>query len=342
MSAEQTRTATASEPSGVDVRARVANVSRTATRFALPQLCGVIILFAVGSALIDGFGSSGNIKSTLVIASFLGIAAGGETFPVLLGGIDLSIPSLIALGNVATPQLTGEHWPFWAILVLILALAAVIGAVNGLVSKRFEIHSLIVTLGMSAIVAGGLLVWTKGQATGAAPTWLSTFVAPITNTGPIPLPPVVVLWGAIALVGIIVANRTGAGRRLYATGANDRAAVLARVKTTRIWIGAFVVSAVLAAIAGIALAGFSSNGDLGIGTPYLFTAIAAVVVGGTSLRGARGGFGRVVFGALMLSEIQTILVGEGLSAAAQQTALGLIILVVVMVTGRERPLRDRI
>jgi ribose transport system permease protein len=315
---------------------------RLSARLALPQLGGVFILFAIGSSLIGGFSSTSSVLSMLVIASFLGIAASGQTLAILLGGIDLSIPSLIALGNVVTAALTGEGWSFWATALLILGLAAAIGLVNGLVSKSFSIHPLIVTLGIGAIVGGGLLVWTGGQATGSAPAWLSSFVAPNKHTGPIPVPPIVVLWGFLSIVVLVVLTRTRIGRQLYITASNELAARLSLVRTRRLWAGAYMMSAVLAAIAGIALAGFSSTGDLEIGSPYLFTTIAAVVVGGTSLLGARGGYGRVVFGVLLLTEAQTILVGEGLSQAAQQAVLGLVILIIVAAYGRERPLRELI
>lgn len=315
---------------------------RSSSRFALPQLLGVFVLYGLGSALIDGFGSSNSILSMLVVASFLGIAAAGQTFAVLLAGIDLSIPSLMALGDVMAAQLTGDRWPFWAVILLIIGIAACIGAANGIIAKRFEIHSLIVTLGMGSVVAGGLLVWTGGQATGSAPAWLSTFVSPIGHTGPLPIPPVVVLWAVLSILIIGGLTRTTVGRKLYACASNNVAAKLDHIRTNLVWLAAFLISAVLAAISGVLLAGFSSAGDLSIGSPYLFSTIAAVVVGGTSLLGARGGYGRVAIGALMLTEIQTILVGKGLSDAAQEAVLGLIILVVVAAYGRERPIGERI
>jgi ribose transport system permease protein len=317
-------------------------VVRNSSRFALPQVVGVIVLYVLGSILIDGYASLSSIRSMLVIASFLGVAAAGQTFAVLLAGIDLSIPSLMALGDVMAAQLTGNGWPFWAVTLLIIAISACIGAINGIVAKRFEIHPLIVTLGMGSVVAGGLLIWTKGQATGSAPSWLSTFVSPIAHTGPLPVPPVVSLWIVISLLIIAGLTRTTVGRKLYAAASSDVAARLDHIRTNLVWLAAFLISAVLAAVSGILLAGFSSTGDLSIGSPYLFSTIAAVVVGGTSLLGARGGYGRVAIGALMLTEIQTILVGKGLSDAAQQAVLGLIILAVVAVYGRERPLGERV
>jgi ribose transport system permease protein len=308
----------------------------------LPQLVAVIALYIIGSALISGYGSQGSITSMLVLASFLGVAAGGQTLAVLLGGIDLSIPFVIGMANVMTAELTGFGWPFIWVALLIGAIALVIGLANGFISKRFAIHPLLVTLGSGSIVAGGLLVWTGGQATGAAPSWLSSFVAINGQTFRLPIPPVVTFWAIFSAVLIALLTTTVLGKRIYASGASDRAAKLALVNTTTIWSLTFAASALLAAIAGVLLAGFSGTGFPDIGQPYLFTSIASVVIGGTSLLGARGGYGGTVLGCLILTQISTILVGENYSAAAQQAILGALIVLVVATYGREVHLRYRI
>jgi ribose transport system permease protein len=308
----------------------------------VPQAAAVVILYIVGSKLIDGYGSQSSITSMLVLASFLGVAAAGQTFAVLLGGIDLSIPFVIGMANVMTAQLTGYGWPFIWTALFIGVLAACIGAANGFISKRFSIHPLLVTLGMGSIVAGGLLVWTGGQATGAAPTWLSSFVAINGTTLSLPVPPVIAFWAVLSVLILLLLRATVFGNRMYATGANERAAGLALVNTTTIWTVAFACSALLAATAGVLLAGFSGTGFPDIGQPYLFTSIAAVVIGGTSLLGARGGYGGTILGALILTEVTTILVGQNFSAAAQQAILGAVILLVVATYGREVQLRYRV
>jgi ribose transport system permease protein len=307
-----------------------------------PQVAATVLLYVVGTATIDGYGARSSVISMLVLAAFLGIAAAGQTLAVLLGGIDLSIPSLIGLGNVMCAQLTGNGWPFLATLLFIGAIALAIGSVNGFVAKAFSIHPLIVTLGIGAVVAGGLLVWTGGKLTGGAPPALGRFVALNTKTFGIGVPPIVFLWLAIALVLIAALNRTASGRRLYATAANEPAAALSLVRTRRVWIAVYAASALCAAMAGVLLTGFSGTGYLDVGQPYLFTTIASVVIGGTSLLGARGGYGRTVLGALILTQITTILVGHGLSPALQQAVLGAMILAVVAAYGREPHVRYRV
>ena len=178
--------------------------------------------------------------------------------------------------------------------------------------------------------AGGILVWTQANFTGAAPARLDRYLRLVgTKTGPIPLPPVVVFWAVFAVVVTLILSKTAIGRRLYSTGANQPAARLALVQTNKVWMGAFAASAFCAALAGVLLAGFSGMGLYNIGQPYLFTSIASVVIGGTSLLGARGDYVRTVLGALILIQIETILIGYGFDVAAQQVGLGIVILIMV-------------
>jgi ribose transport system permease protein len=316
---------------------------RLLQRVPLLQIVGVFALFGIGGATINGYASASSVRSMLVLASFLGIAAAGQTIAVLLAGIDLSIPFVIGAANVLASQLYGgKHWPFWAIALFIAVLALGVGALNGYVSNRFEIHPLIVTLGIGTIVGGAILVWTQANFTGAAPGWIGTFVSSGRKTGPIPVPPVVVFWAVFSVIVAVILARTAAGRRLYATGANQPGVRLALTRPTLVWAAAFAASAFCAALAGVLLAGFSGMGLYNIGQPYLFTSIASVVIGGTSLLGARGDYLRTVLGALILTQIQTILIGFGYDPAAQQVALGIVIVIMVASYAREPSIRSRI
>lgn len=316
---------------------------RVLARVPLLQVVGVFALFLLGSTTISGYQSASSVRSMLVLATFLGIAAAGQTIVVLLAGMDLSLPFVIGAANVLVSQLYGgDHWPFWAVAAFITLGSLGAGALNGYLANRFDIHPLIVTLGVGTAIAGGILVWTQGNFTGAAPSWIDSFVSSGRETGPIPLPPVVVFWAGFAVVLTVVLSKTAVGRRLYATGANQPAARLALVQTRRVWMGAFAASAFCAALAGVLLAGFSGMGLYNIGQPYLFTSVACVVIGGTSLLGARGDYVRTVLGALVLIQIQTILIGYGFDVAAQQVGLGLVILVMVASYAREPSIRSRI
>jgi ribose transport system permease protein len=155
------------------------------------------------------------------------------------------------------------------------------------------------------------------------------------------VPPVVVIWGVVAIIVAVLLYRTAAGRRLYATGANPRAAALVNIKTRWVWVSVFAASAIISALVGCLLAGFA-GADQSIGDPYLFSGLTAVIVGGTTFMGARGDYTHTVVGALMLTVLTTVLVGKGYDQADQQIIFGLLILLVVAGYGRDRRLRDRI
>jgi ribose transport system permease protein len=309
----------------------------------LLQVAAVIVLFALTALTISGFLTQSSIYATLVLASFLGVAAVGQTLVILIGGIDLSVPALISGANLVCTLLSGKHWPFGLVIAFVLLCAAVVGVVNGFVIHRFRIAPLIVTLATGAMVTGLTLGWTRGgQVSGNVPTWLTSFSSPIGNLFGIKIPPIVVVWVVIAILLTVAMHLTAPGRRLYATGANERAAVLAGVKTRRVWVTAFMISAVAAASVGIMLVGFTGTGEAGVGDPYLFTSLAAVLVGGTSLVGARGDYSRTVLGALILTLLTTLLVGHGAGLALQEILFGVLILLFVAVYGRDQRVRDRV
>jgi ribose transport system permease protein len=307
------------------------------------QIVALIVLMIVTATTISGFLTQTSIYSTLVLASFLGIAAAGQTLVILIGGIDLSVPALISGANLVSTLLSGQGWPFGLDLLFVLVGAAMVGVVNGYVIHRFRVAPLIVTLATGAMVTGATLGWTRGgQTSGQVPTWLTSFSSPIGQVAGVRIPPIVVMWAVIAVVLSIVLHYSVTGRRLYATGANERAAELAGVRTRRVWIGAFMTSAVASATVGILLSGFTGTGEAGVGDPYLFTSLAAVLVGGTSLVGARGDYWRTVLGALILTVMTTLLVGHGAGPAVQEILFGVLILVFVGIYGRDRRVRDRV
>jgi len=322
---------------------RESALRRIARSSPILQFLSVIVLLLACVTTISGFFSKGSLYSTLIIASFLGIAAAGETLVILIGGIDLSVPSLISGANLVVTLLAGKHWNFGLAVLFVIGCSLAIGVINGFVTHRFHAPPLIVTLATGAMVTGATLGWTRGgQVSGSPPGWLTSFTAPIGTTFGVPIPPVIVLWAVIAVVLGIVLHLSVSGRRLYATGANEVAADLAGVRTERIWVASFTVSAVASALVGIVLVGFSGQGEAGVGDPYLFLALAAVLVGGTSLVGARGDYWRTVLGALIMTLVTTILVGHGAGEALQEILTGVLILLFVGLYGREKRLRDRV
>jgi ribose transport system permease protein len=300
----------------------------------------LVALVLVGIVTISGFWSLSNLRSTLVLASFLGIASIGQTLCALVGGLDLSIPFVIGAANVGLLGLMNRGLSSGVAIVVTLVLAAVVGVIGGGVSYRQQGQSLVVTLGVGTAFLGlvQILVSSQGNSgiaggtiQGNVPGWLQTFSS---LRSPVGVAPSVFLWVGLSILTMVLLRRTWVGRGLYALGGNRIAAKRAMIPELGIWILVFGLSAVTAAATGILLLGFTGGGYAGVGQPYLFTTLAAVVIGGTSLVGGRGGYGLTILGVLILTVLQTILAGFSLSAAAQEAILGAIIVPMVALYAR--------
>jgi ribose transport system permease protein len=320
-------------------RQRIVAAQRSAP---IAQLVALVILYAYGAATLEGFTRVTSIKAMLVLASLLGLAAVGQTVIVLLGALDLSVAGFITFADVLFAVLTGKGWALIPTLGVVIGIAAVLGGASGYISHRLGFQPIVITIAMGLIVTGIAEIEASNFTIGSVPVWLARFSSATGTTLGIGIPPVIVMWVIVAVAAGVVLARTRLGRRIYQTGSNPVAAELALVNTRRVWTGAFAFSAVCAAIVGVLLAGFSGSADATIGTPYLFTSVAAVIVGGTSIVGARGDYWRTVLGALIITVLTTVLLGHGYGIGDQQIVFGLVILVAVAGYGREPRLRDRV
>ncbi|HZQ64352.1 MAG TPA: ABC transporter permease [Gaiellaceae bacterium] len=309
--------------------------------YPLAQALVVVAAFVWGASSIPGFTSKLSVYAMLVLASLLGVAAVGQTLTILVGGLDISIAPWIGAGATVTVELHRRGWSsVWIILVLVVC-AVVVGGAAGLISFRFRVQSLIVTLATGAIVAGGVQVWGRGSAIGTPPAWLQRLTSPAGTTFGIHFPAAAVVWCALSLgVGFLL-RRTVPGRWVYATGANPRAAALALVPTQWVWTAVFALSATFAALTGVLLAGFAGAGDQSVYDPYLWQSLSAVILGGTGF-GGRGDYTRTVLGTMMLIVLTTVLIGKNYGYADQQILFGVLIFVVVALYSRTRRLRDRV
>jgi ribose transport system permease protein len=310
----------------------------------LPLLQGLVLIaliLYIGSK--DGDFTWGDLWAPILLqSSFLGIAAAGQTLAILVGGLDFSIAAYIVVGNLIVTHLAGlEHWNFAIAALLTLAICLAGGGLSGWLCHRFGLEPLVVTLGMSSVVVGVLLGTDSTLVNGAGPGWLQSFTAQSSDTFGVPVPPIVAAWIILAIVITLVLAKTPIGRRLYLAGASPKAAEIVGISTRRIWTGVYATSAVLAGLAGVLLAGFSTGGDVNIGSNYLFPGLAAVIVGGTMM-GGRGDYLRTCLGALIITALNFVISVLNVNAAAQQVVFGVLILATVALYGRERRLRDRV
>ena len=278
----------------------------------------------------------------LVLASFTGIAAMGQNLAILLGGIDMSIPYVITMADIMVPYFANLHLPFIVSLILVLAIAVVVGLANGFLSATLRLHPLIITLGTGYIVDGSMYVLTQGVPSGSAPSFLVSIVSLGSHAFGFHFPPVILVWAILAGLLIWGLKSTKWGRQIYAVGANVRAAELTLVSRIKVWSYAYVTSAILAALAGVLLSGFSGSGYFGIGDPYLFISVGAVAIGGTSLLGGSGSYVGTIAGVLALTEISSMLIGLNIGSSRQEIFYGLIVLIMITVYGRDPHVKNRL
>ncbi|KQP84869.1 ABC transporter permease [Aeromicrobium sp. Leaf291] len=314
---------------------------RGATGPWLVALAPVAMFLVLAVATPEVLSRSG-IMSLLVLSAVLGIAAVGQTWAVMIGGIDLSIPATIGMANVLLPTLYAKGWGFGQIVLLVLVLSIAIGLANGVLSSLFGLHPLVVSLGVASIVTGGVLISVDGNTGGDVPGFITSSVSPNGSFLGLGIPAAVVVWVLVAALVIVVERRTVIGRQIYALGSNVTAARLALVRPMLVRVVVYTVGAVCASTAGLLLGGFSGGASVDIGAPYLFSTITAVVVGGTSLLGGAGGYARTIAGVLVTTGFTTLLIGFSVGPNMQQVMLGIAILVLITVYGRDRHVAQRL
>jgi len=256
------------------------------------------------------------------------LIAFGMTLSILLGGIDLSVGSILAVSSVlAAMTMKGGHGAGLAVGIAILA-GAGMGSLNGVVIAKGRVAPFIATLGMMTLLRGVALVLSNGS---PISSFSSNFFAMLGGGYVARLIPVpVVLMLAMFAVFWFVLTRTVFGRHVYATGGNAEAAKLSGVNTNRVQLLAYTVSGAMAALAGVILTSRLDSAQPTAGAGYELDAITAVVLGGTSLAGGRGWIFGTLVGALLIGVLNNGLNLMGVSAFYQQVVKGSVILLAVL------------
>jgi ribose transport system permease protein len=283
-----------------------------ATRQAVPwrtllrdyPLIPLIVLLAL-LIVILGFAQPGMVNAnwasiTVRQAAVLAVLAGCQTLAMLTGGIDLSVGYVASMSGFVVA--TWAHQPGgWEVgVVVALGAAALAGLVNGVGVGVFRVHPLIVTLGMGLIVLGLSNVWqlqTVQTGSGVPPEIRTVGIGLAFDV----IPNNMVIFVPIAVALILGLRRTGYGRMLYAIGDNPVAARLSGVRSWQVIVVLYVISAVLAAIAGLMQSGLSNTASVTLVQVYLLPSVAAAVIGGTSILGGRGGYSGTIVGALIIT-----------------------------------------
>ncbi|MDQ2652672.1 MAG: ABC transporter permease [Chloroflexota bacterium] len=303
--------------------------------YLVPYLL-IAILLAAAAIRAPGFVSPGNLTQQLALASYLGIIAGGQTLVILTGGIDLSVAWNLNLSAILLTQLSTQM-PVPAAAAIALGAASFVGLVNGLGVAYLRIPSLVMTLGMNAVLAGYTLVFTNGTPQGEAPQFARDLAVGRIGGA---LPWALVFWALFSIGLVFLLRRTIYGKRLYAIGNNVKASYLSGVPVRRVLVATYVLCGLSAGLGGVMLTGYSQQSYLGMGDAYVLPAIAAVVVGGTSILGGSGGYIGTIAGAITIVLLQNVLQIVGIKPAGQQILYGLIILLMLFVYGRNARVRE--
>ena len=282
-----------------------------------------IALLILGDRLAPGFASATNVLQLLKIASFLGLVALGQTLVMLVGGIDLSVAwTLTGSAVVFTAVCAGRDDNTLVATAAALAVGLITGLVNGVGIVKLKISPIVMTLAMNNIMLGATLVYTGGTPSGA----VSPIVRGIATGGIGPLPYMVIVWAVIGTVAILAIRYSRWGRRLLAVGENPRVSYLNGIANDRVVIGAYAICSLAAAATGILFAAFSGSSFLGMGDQFVLPAVAAVVLGGTSMFGGRGGYGGTFAAVIFTTILSTVLVIDNISAGVRSIIFGVAIL----------------
>src|SRR5260221_4221735 len=294
----------------------------------------ILVLITFGTLFVSpNFDSPTFLIQQLRQASFLGIIAAGQMVVILTGNIDLSISWTLNLAAVvATAVAAGHNEQFIPCLLVGLGIGAVVGFINAFGVAYLRIPSMSLTLGMNALLKGITVAYT-----GSAPQFQKTpeILSQISTSVLWDVIPVVVLvWAAISIINFVVLHRSTLGRKAYAVGNNEAAAYLSGVRTSWVLIGAFILSGVLNALAGLLVAGNAGRSFNEMGEPYLLPAIAAVVVGGTSIAGGSGKYIGTIAGVIIIRLLDSGLSIMQVAPASRQIIFGLVILAMLFLYGR--------
>jgi ribose transport system permease protein len=289
-------------------------------------LIGLLVLLVVLFELLRPGFVSVNWAAVMVRTAIpLAVLAACQTLTMLTGGIDLSVAAIASMTGFLVATLVGSVGLPAAIAIAVLC-AALAGLVSGIGVGVFRVHPLIMTLGMSLIVFGLANVWQVQRVqTGAGVPVEFRSLGAGAQFGVIPNSMFVfVPVAALILIGL---HRTGYGRLLYAIGDNPVAARLSGVRSWQVLLVLYVVSAVLAGIAGFLYSGKDNTASVSLVDTQLLPSVAAAVIGGTSILGGRGGYGGTIVGALILTVASALLTALGFKEADRLILFGSIIVV---------------
>ena len=294
---------------------------------SLVALLGLVIVVSI---LSPSFLSSDNLFNILRQTSVNAIIAAGMTFVILTGGIDLSVGSILAISGavMASMLVSGQSMIFSVIIAIVIG--GIVGFINGFVISKGKLQPFIATLATMTILRGLTLVYTQGKPITLGSGELAVSFGQIGGGKIFGVPTPALIMIVVFLVCAYILNNTKMGRYTYALGSNEEATKLSGINTDNIKIWVYTISGILSAVAGIIITSRLFSAQPTAGTGYELDAIAAVVLGGTSLTGGKGKISGTIIGALIIGILSNALNILDVSSYYQMMVKGAVILIAVL------------
>jgi len=299
----------------------------------------LLVTCVVISILNPRFLSPGNILTVLRQTSINAVIATGMTFAILIGGIDLSVGSVLGFSGAIAATLISGGTNIAVVLVVTLLIGLTVGLANGTLITLGRLQPFIATLGTVTLLRGLILVFTKGKPISIGNTGGSKLFSSIGTGffGPIPIPVYIMI--VVIIIAYYVLNHTRMGRYIYSTGSNEEATLYSGIKTNRVKLFVYATSGMMASLAGVIITARLGSAQPTAGAGYELDAIAAVVLGGTSMAGGVGTIAGTAIGALIIGVLNNSLNLMQVSSYYQDVAKGIVILVAVLMDRKQKSSR---
>ncbi len=288
-------------------------------------LIGLFVLFAFLSIFTDSFLSTKNMLTVLRQICINSLLAFGMTFVLIIGGIDLTVGSVVGACGVAVVTLLNAGVALPIAILLATGIGAVVGLINGVITAYIGMPAFIVTLSMQGVIRGVAYITTNGRSVSCK----NDLFTSLGNGHWLGIPIPIYIVAVVIIIIAIILYYTRFGRRMYALGGNPVAAKFSGIKVKKITVWVYMISGILAAIAGIILASRMYSGQPTAGQGYESDAIAAAVLGGTSFTGGIGTVGGTVIGALVIGFLSNGLNLLHVSSYVQMVIKGIVIILAV-------------
>lgn len=297
-----------------------------------------IAMLVIISVFYHDFGSISHISVLLSDLAILGFLALGQTFPVLTGGIDMSVPyTMCSVAVTINYGMNNYGWNLPTALLAGMFLAFCIGTINGFGIAYLRVHPMIMTYGMNSLLMGLLLTWTNGTAGGNTCDALHKFAK--MKIGFVPVITLVFILAVVILMLVLL--RSSYGKRIYAVGNCRRAAYFSGIYVRRTIMIAYIISSICVGFGGIIMSGRVGLTYLGMGDSYMFITLAVVAIGGISMNGGSGNVVGTAGGAVIITILLSMLTVLKISTGMQQLLYGVVLLIAIILESSKSPLKLR-